>query len=109
MSEFFSEKAISGREEVYRVCQKYSDKHFSEKELLLIKLADTGLTTQLIRSLMDQIDHYNYEEISNFYLCTLFEMLKINKGIIEKTFQRASVLFKSLNIKIDGLYVSLEK
>ncbi|MFZ7121912.1 MAG: TetR/AcrR family transcriptional regulator [Eubacteriaceae bacterium] len=80
----------------------------AEMELDYISIANIGIIRQITVDLYAHIDQYNYDEISDYYLKTLFKLLEMDVPYIENILLRTKNLFLQCSIANDYFDVTCQ-
>lgn len=95
---------IKENESIYNACLQLTKKEISEYEMKFIRTAHLGLTKQLNQ------DAYtitrSYEDISDFYLRTLFHFFAIDEETIDQVLAKTKECFSKCIITNEGFHVT---
>lgn len=103
-----NENILQAREDpfVYNMCLQLTEKEFTDKEMKFISITNIGLVRQLTIDAFFHTDKYDYHEISDYYMSTVFRLFDIDEGIVENVLVKSRELFSQCNIHNDGFNVS---
>ena len=88
------------------LCRQFSQNEISDNEMELIKTANLGLSLQLLSDIYNKVDRFNYIEVSDYYLKTLFRLFYIDADTINDILTKTKELFSKCIITNEGFYVT---
>ncbi len=96
---------------IYDPCFSHTSKKFTREEFALIVSTNQGIRRSLYIFIIDKMDQYSYDQLSSFYLTTLFKLFDIPQSVIKSTLTRSKELIELVDIKLEefSIFVSKKK
>lgn len=109
-TELANENVLQIKEDpfIFNACQKLSRKKFSPKQMKFISITNIGLSRQLNIDAFTHSDEYDYNDVSDYYMSTLFRLFDIEQETIERILLKSNQLFSKCLISNQGFYVKCQ-
>ncbi|MFZ7134308.1 MAG: TetR/AcrR family transcriptional regulator [Eubacteriales bacterium] len=91
---------------IYNACLQLTKKKFTAKQMKFISITNIGLSRQLNIDAYTHTDEYDYNDVSDYYMSTMFRLFDIRQDTIKHILLKSKELFLRCDVTNEGFYIT---